>query len=134
MPIRAIPSTAGHLGQGVAWPLAYTSQGRLALSAGAQSVEDSLEAICRTVPGERVMQPTNGANLFVHEPFDPGRFELAVREAVANHEPRISAITSVDVTFGNAPDQAIVTIQYEIAGDASPRTLTYPLFVGPSGT
>ncbi len=128
MAIQKPPPSAGHLGQGVAYPLAYTANGRLALSWGAKSVEDALSAICQTQPGERVMQPDNGGAVGVHEPVrDVSEIERAIRESVAEHEPRIVAESiTVIVERVDASGTLWLQVQYEIVGEATARTLTYP--------
>ena len=128
--IRQPPVNSGLGGQGVSYPLDYTTQGRLKLSYGEQSINEALISILLTVAGERVMLPAYGANSGVHEPIDLARMIAKFRLDVRDYEPRVD---TVDVTteLGDQPQQVIMHITYTLVSDATERTLTYPLFVGP---
>ncbi len=130
MTIRAVPPGSGHLGQGISFPLSLDGKGRLALSSGPQSVVDALTSIVRTQRGERVMQFDYGAGDFVHEPLDAARMELQLRECIAQHEARVSAVSGFDLTSTNNPGEVILTLPYELAGEATARTLTFPFATG----
>lgn len=128
--IQAPPYSAGVLGQGISYPPEYTSNGRLKLSWGTTLVDESIESIAATQDGERVMLPGYGAGHNIFEPFDEHRQKLKLEENIANFEPRARNVR-VDVTIGDRPGDAISTVTYEYDGEATPRTLTFPLFKGP---
>jgi len=48
------------LGQGLAFPLQFDARGEIALAAGNDDIEQSINIILGTVPGERVMRPKFG--------------------------------------------------------------------------
>ena len=133
MPIQSIPSQAGIFGQGVTYPLAFDSSGRLKLSAGPVLVDQALASIAQTQPGERPMEPDYGAAILNFEPIDEDRVRMAFDENIREHEPRV-AVAQFSVVPGAAFSDALVTIRYVAAGEATARTLTAGLFAGPALT
>lgn len=132
--IQAPPASAGVLGQGVKYPPTLTANGRLALSWGQQSVQESIVSIARTQRHERVMLPGYGADASTFEPIELHRYQQQLESSIADYEPRAVRV-SVDVRPN--PTQlgsAIAFIQFATANDASLRTLTVPLFIGPAAT
>lgn len=128
MPIQKPPPSAAHFGQGVAYPPRVDARGRLALSWGAQSVNDAMAAIVQTEPGERVMQPDNGAAVGIHEPVrDTSDMEIQARQVVAEHEPRVdpSSLSFAIMRVGS-DGKVDVQVAYQIIGEATARTLTFP--------
>lgn len=126
------PASAAYLGQGIKYPLAYDpNTGRLLLSNGLTSVADALSAILQTAPGERPMQPDFGANVGTFEPVNSGRIKAVIEQVIADHEPRVK---SVDIQIDLGPDTNTqqLTVRYEVAGQANPQFLTYPIFKGPA--
>ncbi len=128
--LQKAPANAGIAGQGVSFPIDYTIQGRLALSFGEQSVNDALVSILLTTAGERAMLPSYGANAGEHEPVDLARMIAKFRLDVRDYEPRVDT-TEVSSELGDQPGQVMLHITYTMVSDATERTLTYPLFVGP---
>lgn len=131
--IRAVPPNAGSYGQGIAYPPDYDAAGRLILAAGERCVEDALRSIVETQLGERCMQADYGAGDFLFEPIDLARGKAAILRSIADHEPRIDP-ASVEIDAEPNPNDlgsVLVTIRYQLRGEATPRTLTYPDFVGP---
>ena len=133
--IRAVPPTAGHFGQGVKYPLAYDSKGRLSLSFGPSLVDESIQSICRTQRGERVMLPDYGIGQQLFEPAaDADRIRFALSENIEAYEPRISQ-SRVDVELSlNDSATSEVTIRYAPTGEADTRTVTAPYFSGPAAS
>lgn len=121
------PANAGHLGQGVKYPLAYAN-GKLKLSSGAESVADSLLSILLTQKGERPMLPGYGAGDLVFEPVDLARIKGEITEQLVLFEPRITE-AQVDADFGLSHGEIVLTVVYTVAQEAVPRTLTYSYFV-----
>ncbi len=127
MPIQQPPPNTGIAGQGVSYPLAYTPQGRLALSWGDQSINDALVSILHTAAGERAMLPDYGAKLGEFEPVDLARLAAKFRLDVRTYEDRVDTV-DVQTTLGDMPGQVILTITYTTKADATERTLTVGLF------
>lgn len=129
--IQSPPATAGVFGQGVAYPLANDTKGRLVLAWGVDLVTQSISSIAQTQRGERPMQPDYGAAT-IFEPVDADRLKINLEENIANHEPRARDV-SVTVQTGTGGDMP-TTISFATVGDASQRTLVVPLFNGPART
>ena len=69
-------------------------RGSLALSTGLANIEQSMRAVLSTVPGERVMRPDFGCEIWrmMADPMDAsglGRVEASVRDAIVTWEPRV---------------------------------------------
>lgn len=130
MPIAKPPATAGHFGQGIAYPPSYTSNGRLSLSFGAAAVEDAMESIVQTEPGERVMQPDYGGAMGIHEPIkDPFLMAEAIKQTVRDHEARVESDSiEVENKEPDANGKVETTVTYAPIGEITPSTLTYPYF------
>ena len=126
------PVTSGFLGQGVTYPPAYTTQGRLKISNGTTSVEEALKTILETAPGERPMLPGYGARIGEFEPIDMARMIAKFKRDVQDYEPRVESINSFETSYGPCVGEVVGTITYTLVGEASERILTYPLFAGPA--
>ncbi len=129
--IQQSPPMAGTGGQGVSYPPTLTVQGRLKISSGSTSVEESLRSILETAPGERAMLPGYGARQGEFEPVDLVTMIAKFKKDVADYEPRVESV-EVSTEAGPGAGEATVTIIYIIAGDATERTLTAGFFVGPA--
>lgn len=127
--IRVPPPDAGPLGQGISYPLSLDNRGRLNLAWGAQLVEQSLQAIWETAPGERVMLPKFGAAVGEFEPIDLFRLVQRFKQNVTEYEPRVDKC-DVDVKPGPDTNQAFAIVSYVLKGEANERTLTFPYFTG----
>ena len=87
---RAIaPST-----RGLALPMRADDRGALAMSTGLANIEQSMRAVLATVPGERVMRPDFGCDIWrmMADPMDAsgvGQAEASVRDAIVAWERRV---------------------------------------------
>ena len=131
--IRDVPSQAGIFGQGATYPLAFDAAGRLKLSAGPVLVDQALQSIAQTQPGERPMQPDYGAGVLNFEPLDEDRVRLAFDENIREHEPRVAA-AEFSARMGTTFSDGQITIKYVARGEANARTLTAGFFAGPQLT
>ena len=82
------------LGSGLSFPLTVDRRGGIALATGEQDVDQAIEIILSTAPGERPMRPEFGCGVhdFVFDTIDAatvGRLETEVRAALDRWEPRI---------------------------------------------
>lgn len=124
---------AGFLGRGWAFPVS-APDGRIALVAGADAIEQAVEIILGTSPGERVMRPEFGCGIWelVMEPNTAqlhGRVQLRVRDALTRWEPRIDV---TDVRVEAPPDQnnvLLIRIDYRIRSNNAAYNLVYPFFL-----
>jgi phage baseplate assembly protein W len=114
---------AALLGRGLSFPPRIGTDGRVAWSAGDDNIRESIRTILLTDPGERIMLPEFGGGLrrFLFEPNTPASHALMedqIMRALRRWEPRIT-VTSVLVTEdATEPEQANVTIAYQLVATA----------------
>jgi phage baseplate assembly protein W len=106
-------------GKGIAFPPRVGADGRLAWSAGAANVRESIQIILLTEWKERVMAPQFGGSLglFLFEPNNVTTRHLIkdrIAKALAQWEPRV-AVESVEVEEdAQDPQGAVATIVYKL--------------------
>lgn len=133
--IRAVPSNAGHFGQGVKYPLEYDDKGRLALTFGPDVTSEAVASIVQTYRGERPMQPDYGAGDWIFEPFAPDRVEIQLADQIVDHEPRIEpASVKARALQGDDFGTADYSVTFQNKGSADERTVTLGWFTGPTKT
>jgi phage baseplate assembly protein W len=114
---------AALFGRGTSFPVRIGTDGRVAWSTGDDNVRESIRTILLTDPGERIMLPDFGGGLrtFLFEPNTPATHALMedrITRALRRWEPRIT-VTGVSVLEdANEPEQANVTIAYELVATA----------------
>lgn len=124
------------LGTGWTFPPTFSRTGSVVLMAsGEADVRQSLIVLFSTAPGERVMLPTYGCDLWrmVFSPLTTTlktRMGEAVRKAVLDWEPRID-VDAVDVEQTQSGPEAIITITvaYTIRQTNSRSNLVFPFYV-----
>jgi phage baseplate assembly protein W len=128
------PGPRAFFGKGLAFPLAVTPQGRLAVAWGEAKVEQSIWLILSTALGERVMRPALGCAAH-NELFGPAssatvvRIVDQVRRCLTEQEPRIAVL---DVTAElSASDQNVllIRIDYRLRSNNAMTNLVYPFFI-----
>ncbi len=124
------------IGRGWAFPPKIDAQGGLALTSERSELEQAIQIILSTAPGQRVMRPAFGCRL--HElVFAPNNSQTAaqarrfVEEALGMWEPRIR-LTQVDVQ----PDRRdgsrlLIRIEYQVKSNHDQRSLVYPFYLIP---
>jgi phage baseplate assembly protein W len=131
-PVR--PEPRAFLGRGVAFPLAVTPQGRLALASGEAKVEQSIWLILSTALGERVMRPTLGCAAH-DELFGPAtgttivRILDQVRRCLTQQEPRIAVLDVTGERAGTDGTALLIRIDYQIRANNAITNLVYPFFI-----
>ena len=136
------PTAAGQdqditfVGRGFLWPMGVDHTGSIALSAGADDLDRSIQLVLITAPGERLMRPQFGCRIWdlLFEPITTnllGQIAEAVRQALAQWEPRIT-VTEVRP----APDPkdhglVHIGIEYVVRATNDRRNLVYPFYVIP---
>ena len=125
------------IGSGLAFPLSVDRRGGIALARDEQDIDQAIELILGTAPGERPMRPEFGCGVhdFVFDSIDAntiGRMEDAIRKALERWEPRIEVI-SVTFNLSNA-DSGLLTIDigYQVRATNNERNLVYPFYVIPA--
>ncbi len=123
-----------HLGKGLAFPLQVNARHEFALSEAERDIEQSIQIILGTRPGERVMRPTFGCRVYelLFEPRDSTTFSMLrkyVEDALAFWEPRITVL-SVNPSLDENNDSSIyVEIEYQIKETHDLRSIVYPFFL-----
>jgi phage baseplate assembly protein W len=125
------------LGSGLAFPLQVDRRGGIALATGEQDIDQAIELILSTAPGERPMRPEFGCGVhdFVFDTIDAatvGRMETEIRQALDRWEPRIE-VQDVDFDLSRMLDgQLVINIGYRIRSTNHKRNLVYPFYVIPA--
>jgi Bacteriophage baseplate protein W len=124
------------LGTGLSFPLAVDRRGGIALATGETDVDQAIEIILSTAPGERPMRPEFGCGVhdFVFDTIDAstvGRLETEIRRALDRWEPRI-VIEEVEFDLSEMGDgRLLINIGYRLRATNHKRNLVYPFYVIP---
>jgi phage baseplate assembly protein W len=125
------------IGSGLAFPLQVDRRGGIALARDETDIEQAIELILATAPGERPMRPEFGCGVhdFVFDSIDAntvGRMELAIRDALDRWEPRV-VVESVEFGLEEVADgRLIIDIGYRVRATNTMRNLVYPFYVIPA--
>ena len=125
------------LGSGLSFPLTVDRRGGIALASGEVDVDQAIEIILSTAPGERPMRPEFGCGLhdLVFDASDgrtAGRAAYEVRASLTRWEPRVDVI-DVDVTFPDTGRGVMhISITYSLRGTDDPRNLVFPFYTLPA--
>ena len=122
------------IGAGWAFPVATDATGGIALVVREQELEQAIQLILATAPGDRPMRPEFGCR--IHERvFGPanaataGQISHDVQTALERWEPRID-VREVRVRFDRAEAGRLdVDISYAVRGHNEPRNLVFPFYV-----
>ena len=127
---------ADFIGAGWSFPLNVDATSRVALATQSREIEQAIEIILRTSPGERPMRPEFGCRIQDHL-FSPTNATTAaaiasdVRAALDRWEPRID-VEDVRVGFDQAElGTFYIDVVYVIRGDNDERNLVFPFYVIP---
>lgn len=129
-------SDPGFVGRGFAFPMRVDARGGIALSDGTGSTDTAIRVVISTAPGERVMRPAFGCRIWdlLFEPVNANTMGLmaqAVREALAQWEPRID-VENVSVEQDrNDASLVHITVAYRIRATNDRRNLVYPFYTIP---
>ncbi|MGE3621664.1 MAG: GPW/gp25 family protein [Acidimicrobiia bacterium] len=125
-----------HVGRGLAFPMRVDHTGAIALTSGAEDIDGSLRVVISTAPGERVMRPLFGCRIWdlLFEPINAttlGLMAQAVRDAVAQWEPRVELEDVTVVPDADRPGLVRISLAYRIRTTNDRRNLVYPFYVIP---
>ncbi|HSW22244.1 MAG TPA: GPW/gp25 family protein [Burkholderiaceae bacterium] len=126
-------ATRAHLGVGWAFPVRPVG-GRLAWSHDEDDVEQAVEIILRTSPGERVMLPAFGAGLdrflfAANSPQTHRRVEEAVRRALVDFEPRITVERVEARASAAAPNLMEIEVDYVVRRTNGAFNRVFPFYL-----
>ena len=125
------------IGSGLAFPLQVDRRGGIALARDETDIEQAIELILATAPGERPMRPEFGCGVhdFVFDSIDAttvGKMELAIRDALDRWEPRVF-VETVEFNLDEVADgRLIIDIGYRVRATNTMRNLVYPFYVIPA--
>ena len=125
------------LGSGIAFPLQVDRRGGLALARDETDIDQAIELILGTAPGERPMRPEFGCGVhdFVFDTIDAGtvaRMETAIRGALDRWEPRVE-VTDVGFDLEHTDrGELLILITYRVRATNHMRNLVYPFYVIPA--
>jgi phage baseplate assembly protein W len=125
------------IGSGLAFPLQVDRRGGIALARDETDIEQAIELILATAPGERPMRPEFGCGVhdFVFDSIDAstiGKMENAIRDALDHWEPRIVVETVEFDLSGVDEGRLMIDIGYQIRVTNTMRNLVYPFYVIPA--
>jgi phage baseplate assembly protein W len=125
------------IGSGLAFPLQVDRRGGIALAHDEQDIDQAIQLILGTAPGERPMRPEFGCGVhdFVFDTIDAGtigRMEEAIRSALSRWEPRIE-VRSVEFDVSQSVEGVLtIDIGYTLRATNTDRNLVYPFYVIPA--
>jgi uncharacterized protein len=125
------------IGSGLAFPLQVDRRGGIALAHDDQDIDQAIQLILGTAPGERPMRPEFGCGVhdFVFDTIDAGtvgRMEEAIRSALSRWEPRIE-VRSVEFDASRSVHGILtIDIGYPVRATNTDRNLVYPFYVIPA--
>jgi Bacteriophage baseplate protein W len=125
------------LGSGVAFPLQVDRRGGIALAHDETDVDQAIQLILGTAPGERPMRPEFGCGVhdFVFDTIDAGtvaRMETEIRSALDRWEPRIEVMGLDFELSGVERGELLINIDYRLRATNHMRNLVYPFYVIPA--
>jgi len=125
------------IGSGLAFPLQVDRRGGIALARDETDIEQAIELILGTAPGERPMRPEFGCGVhdFVFDSIDAstiGKMENAIRDALDHWEPRI-VVETVEFDLSDVDEgRLMIDIGYRVRVTNTIRNLVYPFYVIPA--
>lgn len=127
---------ADFVGSGWNFPVCTDATDTVALARGVRDIEQAIEIILRTAPGERPMRPEFGCRIHDHL-FAPTNSATAaaiahdVRHALELWEPRVDVL-DVRVRFDDVDlGTFYIDVRYQVRADNSARNLVFPFYVIP---
>jgi len=125
------------IGSGLAFPLQVDRRGGIALARDETDIDQAVELILGTAPGERPMRPEFGCGVhdFVFDSIDAstiGKMEESIRDALDHWEPRI-VVETVEFDLSAVDEgRLMIDIGYRIRVTNTMRNLVYPFYVIPA--
>ncbi|MFJ6636268.1 GPW/gp25 family protein [Streptomyces sp. NPDC091376] len=124
------------VGAGWAFPLGVSATGGIALVRREKELEQAMNLILSTYPGERPMRPGFGCRLRDYVFRDTGHQTTAlladeVRTALISWEPRIDVQTVVVSPDDDEPGLLYIDITYRIKATNDRRNLVFPFYTIP---
>ena len=129
---------ANFLGKGLGFPPTFEksapNSGDIVMVEGALDIQQSLQILLSTRPGERLLQPDYGCNLdrLLFEPLTVSLQSLMqdiVKTAIYRHEPRI-LVNAVSINTSNQLEgEILIHVDYTIRSNNSRFNFVYPFYI-----
>jgi phage baseplate assembly protein W len=125
------------IGTGISFPLRVNRLGGLSLSSGDTDVQEAIDIILGTAPGERPMRPEFGCGIHNHvfgniDSATLATIEYDIRAALDRWEPRIDVV-SIDPDLSKIDDGVLlIDLTYKLRATNDIRNLVYPFYLIPS--
>jgi phage baseplate assembly protein W len=125
------------IGSGLAFPLQVDRRGGIALARDEQDIDQAIQLILGTAPGERPMRPEFGCGVhdFVFDTIDAttvAQMEGEVRDALDHWEPRIEVLAVDFDLSGVDRGELLINIGYRLRATNHLRNLVYPFYIIPA--
>ncbi len=127
-------NSTSFLGTGWSFPPAFSKVRKSAgMVSEQEDIEQSLQILLSTRPGERIMQPDYGCNLdrLLFEPLDTSLVTYVgniVKTAILYHEPRIAPEKIEIREDAEEPGKLYITVEYTIRTTNSRYNYVYPFY------
>ena len=124
------------IGSGLAFPLQVDRRGGIALARDEQDIDQAIQLILGTAPGERPMRPEFGCRMWslIFAPLTAGtlgQIEQYVREALDRWEPRIDVDRVIAVADQESAEVKI-ELDYRMRATNDVRNLVFPFYTIPT--
>lgn len=122
------------LGQGWKHPISLNDKNNIALSAGEQSIKESIMIILSTSKGERIMRPNFGCNLqelvfSLNNTSTATQVIFYVEEALKEWEPRIDLFKVDAMPDEEERNKLNIFIDYIVIASNNRYNLVYPFYL-----
>jgi phage baseplate assembly protein W len=129
-----LPARTDFLGQGWNFPPTFSKQAHsVALVSDVEDIRQSLLILFQTAPGERVMLPTYGCDLwrFVFRDVSASflsEIKDAVSTAILRWEPRIDLL-GVEATADRLAGLVLIEVDFRVRKTNTRSNLVYPFYL-----
>ena len=129
-------NSADFIGRGFRFPLQIDQAGSLALTDVGGELETSIRVVLMTAPGERLMRPKFGCEIWelMFEPINANTLGLmaqAVYRALGQWEPRIAVEDVVIDPVPGTVGAVAIRVDYLVKATNDRRNLVYPFYTIP---
>jgi phage baseplate assembly protein W len=122
------------LGRGLNFPVAHDRKGGMAMSAFEENVEQAIQIIIGTAPGERMMRPDYGCKIheLLFQPANHVTCSLAaqfVKKSLVLNEPRVRGIEVDCRVDDNEPNKLNLHVRYTVRASNNIFNQVYPFYL-----
>lgn len=127
--------TAPFLGSGWGFPPSFSRGGKdVEMISGSEDIQQSLQILLSTQPGERPMQEKYGCDMggFLFEEIDQGlrnTMRRIISDAILYHEPRIK-LEGLTISESEGEQGVLrISIEYTVRGTNSRYNMVFPFYI-----